>query len=230
MTYLDMIDRLLGSSEYRRIANKNEINSYQPLYTQIDIEGTESSILSTYLNFGMLEYFAEFLIMLDYVAYVPFGKKGEKYVENCLKNIGKNISISKYKKKIMVKALNNHGIEVGEIFNERIDSFLRYLQTPMQNLENIESVAATVRIVSGYIDTLVAQNKVIGLRERDEEMEKIIENIWTYVKTSGSKIINLNDFLPNQENTLSDYEKKYINYITDIIPTNDKNNNDTHTL
>ena len=228
MTYLDMIDRLLGSSEYRGIANKNAINSYQPLYSQIDNEGTESAILCTHLNFGMLEYFAELLIKLDYIAYIPFGKIGEKHAENCFRKLGKNISVSNYKKRIMIKALNNHGIEVDKSFNEGLDSFLRYLQSQEQNFEDVESVAATVRIVGGYIDNLVAKGEIVGLRERDDAMEKILDDLWTKIKTSGTKKFNINDFLPQQEKEFTEKQKEYFKYITGLgvtkntAPKNDR--------
>ena len=69
MTYLDMIMRVMGSSEYRQVANKNQINSYQPLEIEIGTEQTNSDILCTELKHGMLEYFAELLIQLDYRLY-----------------------------------------------------------------------------------------------------------------------------------------------------------------
>ena len=81
MTNLDIILRLMDSNQYRKIANNNQINSYQPLEIQISTEQTISDIMCTRLHHGMLQYLAELLIQLDYMTYIPFGKRGTKQLE-----------------------------------------------------------------------------------------------------------------------------------------------------
>ena len=204
MTYLDMILRVQSNNKFRFY---NAINSVQPLDPQIGIEQTNADILSTKLNFGMLQYFAELLIMLDYVTYTPFGKRGTKYLEKHLIN---KMSVKEYKKKLIIRALNNIGVEVGETFNLRIDTFLDFLYSDKQDLNCIESVAATIRIISGVNDNLISKGEIVGLDERDDNMGKIIDNIVNYIKENNTKEIDLNDFLPKiDDEPLNEKEIEY---------------------
>ena len=224
MTYLDMIGRLMGSSEYRQVANKNQINSYQPLEVQIGTEQITSDILCTYLKHGMLEYFAELLIQLDYIACVPFGKRGTKQLEKYFKDNGYKLTPKEYKKKQMLNALKKCNIEVGKTFKERIDSYCEYLYSSKQDLSEIESVAACVRQVSGELDNLVSEKNIIGLSERDDKLEQIIENIWAYIKTNNTTKIDMGDFLPSvdENKPLNSQEKEYFEYITQLKIIKDK--------
>ena len=224
MTYLDMILRVMGSSEYRQVANKNQINSYQPLEIQIGTEQTNSDILCTELKHGMLEYFAELLIQLDYVAYVPFGKRGKKQLEKYFEENGYKLTPKEYKKKQMLTTLKECGIEVGKTFSESIDSYCEYLYSSEQDLSVIESVAACVRQVSSELDNLASEKTIIGLSERDDKLEQILDNIWTRIKVSGNTKIDMNDFLPkvDENKPLSGEEKKYFEYITGLNITKEK--------
>ena len=230
MTYLDMIMRVMGSREYaakfalKGLANKNQINSYQPLEIQIGIEQTNSDILCTELKHGMLEYFAELLIQLDYVAYVPFGKRGTKQLEKYFEENDYKLTPKEYKKKQMLTTLKKCGIEVGKSFKERIDSYCDYLYSSKQDLSVIESVAACVRQVSGELDNLTSEKTIIGLSERDDKLEQILDNIWTRIKVSGNTKIDMNEFLPkvDENKPLNSDEKKYFEYITQLKQTKEK--------
>ena len=86
MNIFDVQLRLFDTSTYRHISNLNQINSYQPLMVQIDVEANMGEILSLKLKQGMNMYLVEFLIHLDYCACVPFGGRGRKRLETLLKD------------------------------------------------------------------------------------------------------------------------------------------------
>ena len=213
---IDMLSRLLGTNEYRQIANENQINSHQPLDTQIGTEQINSDIMCTHLKHGMLQYLAEFLIQLDYITYVPFGKRGQKQLEKCLEQSGYNMSPKAYKKNKMIRVLEKNGIAVSDGMNRVLEQFCNYLYSPKQDLSKIESVAACVRQVGGEIDNLISSGQIVGLDERDDKLEQILDNIWTRVKVSGNTKIDMTEFLPNvdENKPLTDAEKEYFEHIT----------------
>lgn len=227
MTILDMIMRLMSSNQYRQVANKNQINSYQPLEIQIGLEQTNSNILCTHLNHGMLQYLAELLIQLDYFAYVPFGKRGTKQLEKYFEENGYQLTPKEYKKKQMLNALKKCDIEVNNRIKEIIDCYCDYLYSSKQDMSKIESVAACVRQVSGELDNLTSEKVIIGLSERDDKLEEILDNIWTHIKVNNNTQIDMNNFLPkvDENKPLNSEEKKYFEYITNFnITKNDEAN------
>ena len=214
MTYLDMILRLQGSSCYQRVANANQINSHQPLVIQIGTEQTQQEIVSHVMRHGLLQYFGDLLIMLDYSVYVPFGKRGIKELEKHLNGE----SSKEYRIKKVCKVLNDIGIPVGETFKKRIDSLFNYLYSSKQNFEVIESVAATMRIIAGVVDNLQSKGTIIGINERDDKLEEISNKIIEHIKKTGNKEFDINDFLPqiDEDEPLNNEEKKYFYEIVNI--------------
>ena len=213
MTYLDMIGRLMCHSEYGRVANHNQIQSHQPLDPQIGVECTSCQILCTKLRFGMLMYFGELLLLLDYVVYTPFGERGTQML---IQRFGDLDGVKKYKRKVMVHALNEIGAEVGTTFRLRIETFIDYLYSPNQNLEAIESVVATTRIISGYLDNLVSKGEVIGLNERDKKLKDILDQIYKHTQETGSLKFDIRDFVPSAgEEPFNEEENKYF-FVIDV--------------
>ena len=124
----------------------------------------------------------------------------------------------------MLNILKKNNIEVGNNFKNRIDKFCDYLYSTKQDLNEIESVAACVRQISGTIDNLAAEKKIVGLSERDDKLQQILENMWEQVKTQNDAKIDMDDFLPSvdENKPLNLEEKKYFENITRLEITKDK--------
>ena len=187
MNIFDVQMRLFDTSTYRHISNLNQINSHQPLMIQIDTESTQGGILSLELKQDMNMYLVEFLIHLDYCAYVPFGGRGRKRLETLLKD--KKISFIEYKKKAISRVLEEVGIAIE-------DGFYNFLNTNMQDLREPDSLAATVRLISSELDNLQSKGEIIGIDERNKKLEEILEEILAEankneLKVDISKYLNL---------------------------------------
>ena len=222
MTHLEMDSVVTHTKAYRDVANAKEINGFQPLYTQIELEKNQAQIMCAFLNFGAKQNLAALLMTLDYATYIPFGKRGEKVVESLLKANGIDMSFEQFKRQRMYMVLLQNGIKINKTLKQSIDTYCHFLTTDKQDFSQIESVVATIRKIGGELD-----NSVYSADIRDEEMQKICDRIWMKVKHCGSQFDIVN-FLPQADNykPLTQAEAKYFEQITSLQVCHKQDNMD----
>ena len=226
MKYVEMMNKLYKTKEYIRIANKYVIRTMQWLEFQISLEKSASDVMCAFLNCTDKQDLSKMLILLDYATYIPFGKRGQKQVENWLESKGIKMTYEQFKKNRMLVVLAQAGINVDKELKENVEKYCHFLVSDKQDFSQIESVAATVRKIGGELDNYISKGVVAGVSNRNDEMEKILDNMWTFAKVNG-KQFDANRFMPkfDQNKPFEPFEKRYFENITELkIPTKEEEN------
>lgn len=127
------------------------------------------------------------------------------------------MTYEQFKGKRMLAVLAQAGIKVDKELKENVEKYCHFLVSDKQDFSQIESVAATVRKIGGELDNCVSKGVVAGVNDRNDEMEKILDNIWIFVKFKG-KQFDVNRFMPKveQDKPFETYEKRYFENITEL--------------
>lgn len=214
MTYNDMVRTVIGSIYYNKTSKKNDVVNSQQLKNQIEFEKEQVDIMSLYFNFGVQNYLADLLFYLDYITYIPFGKRGYKFLEDCLSKEEIDASVAELKKNTIHKMLDKIGIKINPDLQNSIDKYCELSYSTEQNFSNIESVAATVRIVGGELDNLIS-NGQLNAEDRNDKMKKILEDIMMDTKLLKNKKLNIEKYLPKYKNKkLNNTEIEYFQQMT----------------
>ena len=223
MTYEQFASKLHKTKEYKKMAKHRHISSPMPLYYLITEEGMQADIMCNSLRADDKRDTALLLIELDYISYIPFGKRGKKIVEDLIKEKENNFnrtytSYRSIKKDIIYGMLAKIEVKVDEKLKNSINKFFDYMESDMQDFSDVESIAATIRRIGGELDNQSSKSKYYGDDQRFEQMEKILDKIWTHIKTHNTKCFDIKEFLKETkaDKPLSPTERLFFKYITSI--------------
>lgn len=220
MNYSDLLLKLKESNQYQYMVNSKDVGGRELLQLHMIFDINNYEMMASMLNFEKSQYLSGLLIELDYATYIPFGIKGLRHLQKCLKQEGSLTNAIDYKKQQMYRVVKRCGAELNNELKNSIDKFCDYLFTVKQNLSEIESVAASVRIVSGELDNLVSNYKMGSINEKDDNCERILDTMVDYTKTNG-KEINLKEFFDFDKEDLNEKEANYFERFTGLKLTNE---------
>ena len=223
MTYEQFASKLHKTKEYKKMAKHRHISSPMPLYYLMTEEEMQADIMCNSLRCDDKRELAFLLIELDYATYIPFGKRGKKIIENLIEEKENQFNRT-YLSYRAVKKDNIYGlfatikVKVDENLKKSIDKFFDYMDSDKQDFSDIESVAATIRRIGGELDNQTSKSKYYGDDQRFEQMEKILDKIWTHIKTHNTKCFDIKEFLKETkaDKPLSPTERLFFKYITSI--------------
>ena len=226
MRYLDMALIVKYSDSFKRIKNMLDIHGNK-LITQIKTEEMELELLATYMGFSDMQVdMARLLFYLDYATYVPFGKKGEQYINDYLAQNGKKATIKDVKIKAMLNILkkNNVPLDANDIEN-RVKRYCNHLYSDIQDFSSVESIVATMRKISCEIDNLDSRNELRLDRTRDDELSIVMEKVLSFARQNykDREHLDIGQFMPKYESKLmTPKELTFFKKITGIADAEEK--------
>ena len=226
MKYLDMAMIVKYSDSYKKMKNFHDIHG-DKLSTQIKTEEMELELLATYMGFSDMQVaMAKLFFWLDYATYVPFGKKGEQYLNDYLAHEGKKATTKDIKAKAMLNILEKNGVPLDENdIENRVKRYCNHLYSDTQDFSSVESIVATMRRISGEIDNLDSRNELPYSRTRDDELSIVMEKILTFARHNyqNRQHLDIGKFMPKYEGKLmSPKELTYFKKITGIADAEEK--------
>ena len=216
-----MVPVLKNSTSFKRTENMPDIYGQNTLKNRIETERMELLLLSTYLDFFDTQIaIAEVLFYLDYATYIPFGKKGERFINDYLSNKGKTATIEDIKRKAMLNVVKKNNIDYSDTnLDNLIKWYCHYLYTDKQDFQSLVSIVATMRRVSGEIDNLVSRNELPTNRTRDDELAITMDQIVGANRNHRHDNLDIGEFMPKCKGEfMTPRELAYFKKLTGLSP------------
>ena len=211
-----IVEELKNSKEYKKIVNTRDIKGTDTLKNQIEFEIDLAKRFCEKLNYKDECKLVELLIYLDYIIYTPFGRRCIRYLERVLSQYNKPFNMKDYKYLRMYQVLTNNKIQIDENLIQSIKKFNNYYYTQNQNFSKPESIAATIRIISGELDNFVSFGTIKNLDERKEVFNKISSLIYKDINNKGMQN-DISMYISNGSSLLKNNEVDYLKQTTEFF-------------
>ncbi|MGN1372547.1 MAG: hypothetical protein ACI4VK_00700 [Candidatus Coproplasma sp.] len=177
---------------------------------------TTSMLLGDELQFDKERDMIEFFFEIDYLLYVPFGRRGMKQVKSCL-TLDSDAEYVKHRTDKYIEMLTGLGQKsIPDDFIDSATKFCTYLTCNRQDLSVPESAAATARLVFGEFENIISKSEdFVSQFEFAKGANGILKKICDHVKEHGP-VIDLTDFISFDSTPLNEEEIKIFEEFTNL--------------
>ncbi len=205
------------SNELLHMQNMFAFKDSSVLAMRLVDEETLSNLLELKIGYKIADsMLVKLLIMLDTIAYVPFGKRGMKALEEILSKFDGSPNSVKFKIDKMMSALQDNKVEICDELKSIVEKFCQQYIGSIFDLSDPISFAALVRRLNCELENSIVSGFINGKIPSDV-FEELLEQIFQDTNEEN-RLINLDDYISKRTNddNLDEDQIKYLKKITKI--------------
>ncbi len=203
------------SNELLHMQNMFAFKDSSVLAMRLVDEETLSNLLELKIGYKIADsMLVKLLIMLDTIAYVPFGKRGMKALEEILSKFDGSPNSVKFKIDKMMSALQDNKVEICDELKSIVEKFCQQYIGSIFDLSDPISFAALVRRLNCELENSIVSGFINGKIPSDV-FEELLEQIFQDTNEEN-RLINLDDYISKRTNddNLDEDQIKYLKKIT----------------